>query len=109
MQHTRWVFLPGGRPRPRHDESLPTTPFGVNNPPHQTHFRKTPTNMGEVSTKARICLVTTSPFIVHSFLVPLLSALSERYAVTLIANEDCSDLLKERAPSLHVRVFPIAR
>jgi glycosyltransferase involved in cell wall biosynthesis len=55
--------------------------------------------------RARLCVVTTSPFIVQVFLVPLLTEFSAHFDVTLVAAEECSQFL----PSVRMHVIPLKR
>ncbi|MGH8336989.1 MAG: hypothetical protein ACRETL_09275 [Gammaproteobacteria bacterium] len=58
---------------------------------------------------AKICFVTTSPLVVQFFLIPHLYELSRTFEVTLIANEDCSLLLKDAPSPIIMMVVPIER
>src|SRR5262249_44588661 len=55
--------------------------------------------------RASLCVVTTSPFIVQVFLVPLLTEFSAHFDVTLVAAEECSQFL----PSVRMHVIPLKR
>ncbi len=58
----------------------------------------------------KFCIVTTSPLIVEFFLIPHLKRLVDLFEVTLIANEDCSNLLeRENLGQVRMINIPIKR
>lgn len=60
--------------------------------------------------KRKFCLVTTSALIVEFFLIPHLRRLTQRFDVTLIANEDCATLLaRERVAGVRAVTIPLRR
>ncbi len=59
--------------------------------------------------RPKLCIVTTSPIVVRFFLMPHLRQLAGAFAVTLVANADCSDVLGDLAPQVRMIVVPVER
>lgn len=62
-----------------------------------------------MSSRAKLCIVTTSPIVVRFFLLPHLRQLAGAFDVTLAANADCSDILGDLVPSVRMVVVPVER
>jgi glycosyltransferase involved in cell wall biosynthesis len=57
----------------------------------------------------KLCIVTTSPIVVRFFLMPHLRQLAGAFDVTLVANDDCSDVLGDLASHVRMVVVPVQR